>query len=188
MNRLTAFVRSPRASRGALASGVAGALALGFLVPAALGGGGGISPEGDDPAASGAAVFPVRARHSYGDGLGAGRNHQGQDILAACDRRIVAARAGRVRVKDYQASGAGNFVVVRRAGKRTEDVYMHMKRRLAVSEGERVEAGDLIGRVGSTGRSSACHLHFEIWSAPGWYKGGSPRDPEPKLRRWDRKS
>ena len=163
-------------------------MALGVLVPAALGGGGGISAESDDAEAAGGAVFPVRARHSYGDGLGAGRGHQGQDILADCDKRVVAARAGRVRVKDFQASGAGNFVVVRRAGKGTDDVYMHMKRRLAVREGERIGAGDPIGKVGSTGRSSACHLHFEIWSSPGWYEGGSPRDPEPRLRRWDRKS
>ena len=187
MNRLIGSVRSPRTRRGALATGLASALALGFTASAAVGDGGGISPGGDGSDAAGA-VFPVRASHSYGDGLGAGRNHQGQDILADCGKRIVAARAGRVRVKDFQASGAGNFVVVRRAGKRTDDVYMHMKRRVAVREGARVEAGDLIGRVGSTGRSTACHLHFEIWSSPGWYEGGDPRDPEPKLRRWDRKS
>jgi murein DD-endopeptidase MepM/ murein hydrolase activator NlpD len=185
MYRPASFGRSPRTRRGAVAIGLAGALALSFSATAALGGGGGISPGGDPDAAG--AEFPVRAPHTYGDGLGAGRNHQGQDILADCGKKIVAARAGRVRIKDYQASGAGNFVVVRRGGKRADDVYMHMTRRVAVREGERVEAGDLIGRVGSTGRSTACHLHFEIWSSPGWYVGGAPRNPEPKLRRWDRK-
>lgn len=185
MNRLVSFGRSPRTRRATFAIGLAGFLALGFSATAALGGGGGISTGSDSDGAG--AVFPVRAPHAYGDGLGAGRGHQGQDILAECGKRIVAARSGRVRVKDYQASGAGNFVVVRRAGKGTDDVYMHMKRRVAVREGERVEPGELIGRVGSTGRSTACHLHFEIWSTPGWYEGGDPRDPEPKLRRWDRK-
>ena len=165
---------------------IATALALGLSTTAALGGSGGISTEADSETTG--AVFPVRAPHSYGDGLGAGRGHQGQDILANCDKRIVAARPGRVRVKDYDAAGAGYFVVVRRRGKRADDVYMHMKRRLAVREDERVRAGELIGRVGSTGRSTACHLHFEIWSSPGWYEGGAPRDPEPKLRRWDRTS
>ena len=157
------------------------------LAAAALAGSGGISSDSGG-GGGGGGEFPVKASHTYGDGLGAGRGHQGQDILADCGKPVVAARAGRVRVKDYQASGAGYFVVVRRAGTRSDDVYMHMKRRVAVRRGERVGKGDLIGRVGSTGRSTACHLHFEIWSAPGWYDGGDPRDPEPKLRRWDRKS
>ncbi|MGI9557408.1 MAG: hypothetical protein ACR2N5_05655, partial [Solirubrobacterales bacterium] len=41
--------------------------------------------------------FPLRGSHSYGDGLGAGRGHRGQDLFASCGRRIVAARAGRVQ-------------------------------------------------------------------------------------------
>jgi murein DD-endopeptidase MepM/ murein hydrolase activator NlpD len=169
-----------------LRSAIAAAGGSAALAAAAVAGSGGISSDSDS--GGGGGEFPVKAPHTYGDGLGAGRGHQGQDILADCGKPVVAARAGRVRVKDYQASGAGNFVVVRRAGTRSDDVYMHMKRRVAVRKGERVEKGDLIGRVGSTGRSTACHLHFEIWSAPGWYDGGDPRDPEPKLRRWDRKS
>jgi murein DD-endopeptidase MepM/ murein hydrolase activator NlpD len=39
--------------------------------------------------------------------------------------------------------------------------------------------------VGETGRASGCHLHFELWTAPGWYKGGRAVDPLPTLRRWD---
>jgi len=134
-------------------------------------------------------TFPIRGRHTYGDGLGAGRGHQGQDLLAKCGKTVVAAQSGRVRVKDYQASGAGNFVVIKgKKGSRYDYVYMHMLRRLAVSEGERVRAGDPIGRVGSTGRSSACHLHFEMWTAPGWYQGGDVENPKPFLKRWDRRS
>ena len=36
--------------------------------------------------------------------------------------------------------------------------------------------------VGDTGDATACHLHFEIWTAPGWYEGGSPIDPLPYLK------
>lgn len=172
---LTGILLAALAAVGA-APGIAGA------------GSGGVSPGGKT--ASGGekgGVFPVRARHTYGDGLGAGRGHQGQDILAKCGKRVVAAQSGRVRVKDYQASGAGNYVVVKSKKSRYDLVYMHMLRRLAVKKGERVQAGDLIGRVGSTGRSSACHLHFEMWRAPGWYRGGGTIDPKPHLKRWDRR-
>ena len=45
--------------------------------------------------------------------------------------------------------------------------------------------GQQIGVVGQTGDASACHLHFEIWGAPGWYEGGSPFDPLADLEKWD---
>jgi murein DD-endopeptidase MepM/ murein hydrolase activator NlpD len=46
----------------------------------------------------------------------------------------------------------------------------------------------LIGYVGRTGDATACHLHFEMWSAPGWYDGGRPFDPLPSLLAWDKSS
>jgi murein DD-endopeptidase MepM/ murein hydrolase activator NlpD len=39
--------------------------------------------------------------------------------------------------------------------------------------------------VGDTGDASACHLHFEIWTAPGWYDGGHVIDPLASLQAWD---
>ena len=64
---------------------------------------------------------------------------------------------------------------------------MHLRERASVRKGQRVAAGDLLGRVGDTGNASACHLHFEVWSNPGYYQGGHPLDPEPFLRGWDPK-
>jgi murein DD-endopeptidase MepM/ murein hydrolase activator NlpD len=39
--------------------------------------------------------------------------------------------------------------------------------------------------VGQTGDATACHLHFEEWSSPGWYSGGRPFDPLADLKSWD---
>lgn len=163
---------------------------LGAAVAEGRGGSGGIGTStGDDPAATttgGDGVFPIRGPHTYGDGLGAGRGHQGQDLLAKCGKPVVAAQPGRVRVVDYQAGGAGNYVVVKTAG--FDEVYMHLLRKPSVSRGERVDAGDQLGVVGSTGSSTTCHLHFEMWTKPGWYRGGGVTDPTPSLKRWDRTS
>jgi murein DD-endopeptidase MepM/ murein hydrolase activator NlpD len=49
-----------------------------------------------------------------------------------------------------------------------------------------VRTGQRIGEVGETGNASGCHLHFEIWSAPGWYEGGNFLNPTKKLKRWDK--
>jgi murein DD-endopeptidase MepM/ murein hydrolase activator NlpD len=154
-------------------------------------GGGGASTGGGGATGSsaevGSGVFPVRGRHTYGDGLGAGRGHQGQDILAKCGKGVVAALPGRVSYVGYQAGGAGNYAVIHGAAGQPDTVYMHLAERAGVRKRQRVEAGDLLGRVGDTGRATACHLHFEMWSAPGWGKGGGLLDPEPYLRRWDRR-
>ncbi|MBK5110925.1 MAG: peptidoglycan DD-metalloendopeptidase family protein [Thermoleophilia bacterium] len=133
--------------------------------------------------------FPLRGAHSYGDGIGAGRGHQGVDLLAGCGTPILAARGGTVYYNDYQAGGAGNYLVInlRGAGRRSQ-VYMHMPTPSRFKVGQKVKTGQRIGSVGTTGRSSACHLHFEQWSGPGWYQGGTFMDPLGSLKRWDRYS
>ena len=174
---------------------VAAALIVGTLTPstaAAETGSGGLGPGGNDVGeeaapSAGTGTFPIRGRHSYGDGIGAGRGHEGQDIMARCGKPVVAAMSGRVRLVDYQGSGAGHYAVVKGEEPRYDYVYMHMLRNLTVENGDRVDAGDQIGFVGSTGRSSACHLHFEMWSPPGWYRGGDLTNPRPYLKEWDRR-
>jgi hypothetical protein len=134
-------------------------------------------------------VFPVRAKHSYGDAIGAGRGHQGLDIMARCGTPLIAARGGTVYYNEYQAGGAGNYIVINLAGTRKEShVYMHLARPSPLKVGSRVKTGQKIGVVGTTGRSTACHLHFEHWSSPGWYQGGTFLDPTGPVRSWDRYS
>ena len=128
--------------------------------------------------------FPLRARHSYGQGFGAGRGHQGQDVLSDCGSKLVAARGGRVTYKSYQ-SAAGNYVVIRGRKSRFDYMYAHLKRPASVRAGERVRTGETLGRVGSTGNATACLLHFEVWRGD-WQMGGSPLSKVTRLmKRWD---
>lgn len=133
-----------------------------------------------------AEAFPIRGAHDYGTAtnrFGGGRDHKGQDVFAKCGTPIVAALAGKVTMAKWQ-DRAGNYAVIT-ADDGTSQAYLHMRLPATVKRGDRVEAGQPIGEVGETGRATGCHLHFELWTAPGWYEGGEPIDPLPFLRRLD---
>ena len=143
------------------------------------------SPQPATPPATTGGVFPVKGRWSYGTAtnrFGGGRNHQGQDIFAACGTPVAAALPGRVVVA-RSGGNEGNYAVTE-ATDGTQQAYLHMQRPATVQPGDQVTAGQAIGRVGETGNASGCHLHFELWTAPGRFTGGSPRDPKPDLDRW----
>jgi murein DD-endopeptidase MepM/ murein hydrolase activator NlpD len=134
--------------------------------------------------------FPVRGRHDFGGAealFGAGRSghvHQGQDVLAACGTPLVAARGGVVKLNQTQ-SRAGHYLVIDGEGTDVDYAYMHLRDPSPLRKGARVRTGQAIGAVGDTGAASACHLHFEMWTGPGWYTGGQPVDPLPFLKAWD---
>jgi murein DD-endopeptidase MepM/ murein hydrolase activator NlpD len=135
-------------------------------------------------------IFPVRGRHDFGGagarfGTGrAGHSHQGHDVFARCGTRMVAARGGKVQFKQYHAA-AGHYLVIDGAGTEVDYVYMHLDQPSPFSPGDRVYTGQTIGAVGDSGNARGCHLHFELWSGPGWYDGGKPFDPLPSLQAWD---
>jgi murein DD-endopeptidase MepM/ murein hydrolase activator NlpD len=134
-------------------------------------------------------MFPVRGPHDFGEfaaSFGGGRGHQGQDVFATCGTPLVAASGGKVKFKAFQGR-AGNYVVIAGADG-FDHAYMHLRDPALVAKGAAVATGQLIGFVGQTGRASGCHLHFERWSAPGWYTGGAPADPLPDLLAWDKLS
>jgi murein DD-endopeptidase MepM/ murein hydrolase activator NlpD len=157
---------------------------------ASLASGGGVSAPSSatpPPDSSQDYVFPVRGEHTYGDGFGvqrAGHTHQGQDVMAACDTKLVSAGAGKVQAR-AKHSAAGYYVVIDNKLNGRDFAYMHLKRPAIVQKGDSVRKGQKIGNVGKTGNATACHLHFEIWSSPGYYEGGKPIDPLPKLKKWD---
>ena len=135
-------------------------------------------------------IFPIRGSHDFGSsgarfGSGrAGHSHQGQDVFAKCGTRMVAARGGRVKFKQYHAA-AGHYIVIDGDGTDVDYAYMHLDQPSPFSQGDRVYTGQTIGAVGDSGNAQGCHLHFELWGAPGWYDGGKPFDPLPSLQAWD---
>lgn len=104
-------------------------------------------------------VMPINTRVTSNFGWRAGRFHYGIDFTARTGDTIVAAFDGKVRVRDFQPAGYGNFLVLRHPNG-LETVYAHLSRFL-VERDEFVRAGQPIGLAGSTGRSTAPHLHFE---------------------------
>ena len=102
-------------------------------------------------------------------------------MFAACGTPVLAAASGRVEESAYEGA-AGNYVVLALPDRRAH-VYMHLRHIPRVRKGERVSAGQRLGSVGRTGDADGCHLHFELWTAPGWFRGRAV-DPEPSLRRW----
>jgi murein DD-endopeptidase MepM/ murein hydrolase activator NlpD len=139
--------------------------------------------------------FPLAGAHTLGGPdarFGAARGdhtHQGQDLIAPEGTPVLAPRGGIVKAVQYQARGAGHYVVVDGAGEQRDYVFMHLRTgSIPVREGQRVRTRQVIGEVGSTGRSSGPHLHFEIWDGAGWFGGGDPVDPLPLLQAWARSS
>lgn len=100
--------------------------------------------------------------------LGYRRMHSGLDFRAAHGTPIYAATDGRVTFAGRNG-GHGNFVRLAHAGNLGTG-YSHMSR-IAVSNGQQVRRGQVIGYVGSTGLSTGPHLHYEM------YRNGRPIDP-----------
>ncbi len=103
-----------------------------------------------------------------------GRIHRGIDIGAPIGTPVVASAAGEVVTAGWNSGGYGNLVEIRHDdGSLTRYGHNH---RLLVRAGQRVEQGQLIAEVGSTGYSTGPHSHFEIHPP-----GGGAVDPLPLL-------
>lgn len=101
-------------------------------------------------------------------GLRNGEPHEGIDIAAPEGTDILAAENGTVIFSD-RLSGYGKTVMLKHAH-HWVTLYAHCQETL-VAEGDVVERGDIIARVGETGRATGPHLHFEV------RQGEMPRNP-----------
>lgn len=103
-----------------------------------------------------------------------GKLHAGADLAIREGTPYMAARGGVVKLARWW--GGYGYAIVIDHGDGIETVYGHSSK-LLVKEGQRVEAGQVIGLIGNTGHSFGAHLHFEIRI------NGRPTDPVPYLRR-----
>lgn len=111
---------------------------------------------------NGSFIWPTPScyRISSPYGMRWGRLHKGIDIPASYGSKIVAAASGKVTKKGWDASGYGNYVIIDHGGGYMT-VYAHMSS-VSVKQGATISQGQQVGKIGSTGRSTGPHLHFEI--------------------------
>ena len=116
-------------------------------------------------------VFAVR-----NDPFGSGEteSHEGLDIAVIDSSDIVAVMDGIVRTVG-NSNGYGNYIVIRHSDE-METLYAHCDK-IYSKTGDKIYAGDIIAKAGSTGRSTAPHLHFEVRI------NGEKVDPLPYLNR-----
>lgn len=99
------------------------------------------------------------------------RPHHGVDYAAPAGTPVVSIGDGVVEERAYQSGGAGNYVRIKHNSVYST-VYMHLRGfGPGIAKGKRVQQGQVIGYVGSTGLSTGAHLDFRV------YKNGSPVDP-----------
>jgi len=118
------------------------------------------------PCAGGATSAYGRRRYVNGHWWG---QHNGADVRAGFGTPVKASNSGRVALSAYLPALRGNCVVIDH-GCNVFSVYMHLSRR-EVSEGQAVQKGQEIGKVGATGFVTGPHLHWEV--RIGW----EPVDP-----------
>lgn len=129
-----------------------------IAAPKASGTSGGV--KGGGPALSGYFIRPVSGVRTQGL-----HGYNGVDLGAPAGTQVVASAAGEVIVSLNAGwnGGYGNYVVIRHENG-TQTLYAHLNQSI-VSAGSEVVQGQVIGYVGSTGRSTGSHLHFEVRGA-----------------------
>lgn len=90
--------------------------------------------------------------------------HSGTDFAAGCGTPVFASQSGTVVFRGWDGAGGNSIYVTHGSinGSSWQTVYRHLSA-FNVSNGAAVSKGQVIGMVGTTGWSTGCHLHFEVW-------------------------
>lgn len=104
--------------------------------------------------------YPITGKITSRYGPRGRRRHRGIDIALKTGDPVYATFSGKVRISCYNNSGYGNLVVIRHDNG-LETWHGHLSERF-VKPGDIVQAGQIIGLGGSTGRSTGPHLHYEM--------------------------
>jgi len=122
-----------------------------------------LTPDAGTVTASGAFIWPATGRITQSFSF----YHKAIDIANKAGGPILAADSGVVTTSGWpDGSGYGNRVTIDH-GNGFVTLYAHMSV-VQVQQGQRVNRGDLLGQMGSTGRSTGTHLHFEIRQGGGF--------------------
>ncbi len=129
---------------------------------------------------------PVSAPVDYGTAInrfggGGMRTHEGQDMFAPMGTPVVSPVATTV-LETGTDGGRGNWAALYDAESDRTFIYMHMEAPADPKAGQKLEAGDRVGRLGCTGSCDGAHLHFEIRAGRDPY--GQPSDPLAELKSW----
>ena len=120
-------------------------------------------------------LWPVEGRLADGFGhradpfSGEGAFHKGVDITAPTGTTVRTTADGIVVQAEMVAGGYGRLVIVDHGGG-LQTYYAHLSK-ISVHAGQEVHRGDVVGQVGSSGRTTASHLHYEV------HVGGTPVNP-----------
>ena len=120
-------------------------------------------PNGSKQQSANGLIWPAKGVLTSGYGWRWGRMHKGIDIAGPIGTPIMAADSGVVTYAQWNDGGYGYLVEITHADG-SETVYAHNSR-ILVQKGQRVERGEQISEMGSTGFSTGPHLHFEVHPA-----------------------
>lgn len=107
--------------------------------------------------------FPVKSEDFKGLSTKFSFFHPGYDIRANLGAEINPVQVGKVVEVAYQIGGYGNYVLIQHENG-LQTLYAHMQKKPSVQVGDKVTMDTVIGYVGSTGRSTGPHIHFEVYS------------------------
>lgn len=126
---------------------------------------------------TGGLIHPLAGKGQISSPFGprGGRNHNGIDLAAPQGTPVVASQGGTVTVNGFDENGYGYWVEIEDPDRKRKTRYGHLVGKSHIAEGTQVAQGQEIGKVGSTGRSTGPHLHYEVRI------GGKPQDPMPYL-------